>query len=57
MIPFGQVIPKWVDTISNLKRHIYIKREQVAIYNKYKDELKTGQAFMHDDYCESYNNT
>ena len=21
---FGQVIPKWVETISNLKRHIYI---------------------------------
>ena len=34
MMPFGPVIPKWVDTVSNLKRHIYIKREQGASYNK-----------------------
>ena len=57
MMPFGPVIPKWVDTVSNLKRHIYIKREQGASYNKQKDELKTGQAFIHVDYSESYNNT
>ena len=57
MMPFGQVIPKWVDTISNLKRHIYIKREEIASYNKQKDELKTGLAFIHVDYSESYNNT
>ena len=31
-IPFGQVIPKWVKTISNLKRHIYRKREQAPSY-------------------------
>ena len=33
MMPFGQVIPKWVETISNLKRHVYRKREQVSSYN------------------------
>ena len=33
-IPFGQVIPKWIETISNLKRHIHRKCEQVASYNK-----------------------
>ena len=56
-MPFGQVIPKWVETISNLKRHIYRKREQVAGYNKQKDELKTGEALIHVDYSKSYNNT
>ena len=54
---FGQMIPKRVETISNLKRHTYRKREQVASYNKQKDELKTGEALIHVDYSESYNNT
>ena len=56
-MPFSQVIPKWVETINNLKRHIYRKNEQVASYNKQKDELKTGEALIHVDYSESYNNT
>ena len=56
-ISFGQVIPKWVETISNVKRHIYIKREHVASYNKQKGEAKTGEALMHVDYSKSYNNT
>ena len=56
-MPFGQVIPKWEETISNLKNHIYRKREQVASYDKQKDELKTGKAFIHVDESESYNNT
>ena len=56
-MPFGQVIPKWEETISNLKKHIYRKREQVASYDKQKDELKTGKAFIHVDDSESYNNT
>ena len=56
-MPFGQVIPKWAETISNLKRHIYRKREQVASYNKQKDELKAGEALIYVDYSESYNNT
>ena len=57
MMPIAQVIPKWVDTISNLKRHIYIKSEQDASYNNQKDHLKTGEALTHVDYYESYNNT
>ena len=32
----GQVIPKWVESLTNLKRHIYRKREQFASYNKQK---------------------
>ena len=44
---------KWVETISNLKRHIHRKREQD---NKQKDELKTGKVLVHVDYSESYNN-
>ena len=56
-MPFGRIIPKWVETISNLKKHIYRKREQVASYNKEKDELKTGEALIHVDYSKSYNNT
>ena len=56
-MPFGQVIPILVATISNLKRHIYRKREQVAIYNKQKDELRTGETLIHVDYSENYNNT
>ena len=43
---FGQVILKWVETIRTLKRH-----------NKQKDELKTGEALIHVDFSESYNNT
>ena len=57
MMLFGQVIPKWMETISNLKRHIYRKREQLASYNKQKDELKTGEELIHVDYSDSYNNT
>ena len=51
------MIPKWVETISNLKRHKHRKREKTATYNKQKDELKTGEALIHVDYSESYNNT
>ena len=51
---FSQVIPKWVEIISNLKRHIYRKREQVASYNKQKDELKTGEVLIHVNYSKSY---
>ena len=47
------MIPKWVETKSNLKRHIYSKCEQVASYNKQKNELKTGEALIHVDYSES----
>ena len=43
---FGQVILNWVETIRTLKRH-----------NKQKDELKTGEALIHVDFSESYNNT
>ena len=53
----GQVILKWVETIRTLKRHIYRKCEQVASSNKQKDELKTGEALIHVDFSESYNNT
>ena len=56
-MPFGQMIPKWLETISNLKRHIYTKREQVATCNKHKGGLKTEEALSHADYSESYNNT
>ena len=56
-MPFGQVISKWVETISNLKRHVNKKREQVASFDKQKDEVKTGEAFVRVDYSESYNNT
>ena len=41
------------NSISNLKRHIYRKCEQVASYNKQKDELKTGEALIHVDYSQS----
>ena len=37
--------------------YIYRRREQVASYNKQKDELKTVEALTHVDYSESYNNT
>ena len=56
-MPIGQVIPKWVDTITNLKIHIHRKREQVSNYKKQKDELKTGEALIHVDYRESYSKT
>ena len=51
------MIPKWVETLSNVKSHIYIKREHSARYNKQKDELKTAEELINVDYNESYNNT
>ena len=54
---FGQVIPKWVKTIRNLKRHIYRKCEQVARYNKEKDEQKKGETLIRVDYSKSYINS
>ena len=36
---------------------IYKKREQVANYNNQKDELKTGEALIHEDNSESDKNT
>ena len=56
-MPFGQVISKWVETISNLKRHVNRKCEKVASFDKQKDEVKTGEAFVRVDHSESYNNT
>ena len=50
-------ISKKVETIGNLKRHIYRKLEQVASHNKHNDELKTREALIHVDYSESYSNT
>ena len=46
------MIPKWVETISNLKMHIYRKR---VSFNKQKDELKTGEAVIDIGYSKSYN--
>ena len=54
---FGQVIHKWLKTIRNLKRHIYRKREQVASYNKQRDELKTGETLIRIDQNKSYINS
>ena len=39
------------------KVEMYRKREQVASYNKQKDDLKTREALIHVDYSENYNNT
>ena len=59
MILFSQVIPKMDGTLKQPKKHIYRKREQLASYNKQKNELKTGEALIHVhvDYSKSYNNT
>ena len=56
-MPFGQVIPRSVETISNIKRHIYRKSEPVATYDKQKDLLKTGEALIHVDCSENCNNS
>ena len=56
-ILFYQVIRKWLETVSNLKQYIYRESEQVASYNKQKDELKTEEALIHVDYSNSYNKT
>ena len=60
-MPFDQVLSKWVEAISNLKRHIYRSKwascQQVASYNKQRDELKTREALIHVDYSEDYNDT
>ena len=53
MILFSQVIPKMDGTLKQPKKHIYRKREQLASYNKQKNELKTGEALIHVDYSES----
>ena len=56
-MPFGQVIPKWVKTIRNLKKHRYRKCEQFARYNKQRDDLKTAETLIYLVYSKTYNNT
>ena len=55
--PLGQVIPKWVKTIRNLKNHRYRKCEQVARYNIQRDDLKTAETLIYLVYSKTYNNT
>ena len=59
---FGQVIPKWVETISNLKRHIYIyiyidNMSKLPVRIIKKISWRRAKAPIHVDYSKSYNNT
>ena len=56
-LSFDQDIEKWNSTILTIKKHIHQKRKQVASYNQQKLDLKPGEALIHVDYSESYNNS
>lgn len=52
----NEVLPKLNEIISDLKKHIYRKCEQVSGYKKKKDDLKPEEVLIHVDYSESYSN-
>ena len=39
-----------------MKKHIYVKRQQYACYNKLKEELRENEVSLHVDYSENYSN-
>ena len=39
-----------------MKKHIYVKRQQHACYNKLKEEVGENEALLHVDYSENYSN-
>ena len=39
-----------------MKKHIYVKRQQYACYNKLKEELGENEVLLHVDYSENYSN-
>ena len=39
-----------------MKKHIYVKRQQYACYNKLKEELGENEILLHVDYSENYSN-
>ena len=51
-LPCNEICQKFNNDIKVLKKHIYVKRQQHACYNK----LKEDEVLLHVDYSENYSN-
>ena len=55
-LPCDEIYPKFKNDFKLLKKHIYVKRQQYACYNKLKEELGENEVLLHVDYSENYSN-
>ena len=52
-VPFEEAVDKFKQSVVNLKKHIYTKRQT---YNQIKECLDHGKVLVHVDYAEPYKN-
>ena len=52
-LPCDQIRQKFNNDIKVLKKHIYVKRQQHAYYNKFKEKLGENEVLLHIDYSEN----
>ena len=55
-LPCDEICQKFNNNLKLLKKHIYVKRQQHACYNKPKEELGENEILLHVDYSENYRN-
>ena len=55
-LPSDEIYQKFKNDLKFLKKHIYVKRQQYACYNKLKEELGENEVLLHVDYSENYSN-
>ena len=55
-LPFDEICQKFNNDIKVLKKHICVKRQQHACYNKLKEDLGENEVLLHVDYSENYFN-
>ena len=55
-LPCDKICQKFNNGIKVLKKHIYVKRQQHACYNKFKGELGENEVLLNLDYSENYSN-
>ena len=55
-LPCDVICQKFNNDLKLLKKHIYVKRQQHACYNKPKEELGENEILLHVDYSENYSN-
>ena len=55
-LPCDEICQKFNNDIKVLKKHIYVKRQEHACYNKLKEELGENEVLLHVDYCGNYSN-
>ena len=58
-LPCDQIYQKFKKEVKLLKKHIYVKRQQYACYNKLiisQEKLGVNEVLLHVDYSENYRN-